>query len=61
MFDIPSQVTVKWKIIFHFNADFMSRISVSTSLMSELCCLGMFITMRSSYSTNSAENVLKDV
>ncbi len=50
MFDIPSQVTVKWKIIFHFNTDFMSCISVSTSLMSELCCLGMFLT-------NSAENM----
>lgn len=44
IFDIPSQVTVKWKIIFHFNAYFMSRISISTSRVSELCCVGMFLT-----------------
>ncbi len=53
---VPSQVTVKWKIIFHFNAYFMSCISrsVSTSLLSELCCVGMFLT-------NSAEKRVKDV
>lgn len=52
MFDILSHVTVKRKIIFHFNAYFMSCISlsVSTSLMSELCCVGMFLPMSSGYS-----------